>query len=155
MSSLDLIKVDNSPTEAAQKEIKPEVGTIAYTEKHPIYEYSRLKKQKGSSDDINTAKSPRGVRPVDAIIGIIRRIDDNKAYVEFDKEGQLINRTISLASIKQYCKKDPRPGDLIGLITSRHGSSFQTSLQYFGSGIKKLSPEILSKIDKIYKRKYQ
>ncbi len=84
------------------------------------------------------------------ISGMIIRVEDNVAYVEFEKNSEKFNRIIPIEVLTELGAEHVRPGDKVGLISIRKGNTaVETRLVYFGSAVTELSLEERERLDQM------
>ena len=91
------------------------------------------------------------ISPVESLNGIVVKVEDQCALIEFTKGVNTVHRSIGLSTLQELCEHKISPGDRVALRTYRAGRNcFQTMWRYLGKGTVKLSLAQVDHLDKLF-----
>jgi len=113
-------------------------------------------KQRPEDTDIPERRVATGLfHPMESLNGIVRRLDEGKAFIEFSKGDRVVHRSVALSTLKDACRHEIRPGDMVALRSYRSQHGIQTGWEYLGKATVKLSQAKLDELDRLHKRAYK
>jgi len=93
--------------------------------------------------------------PMESLNGIVRRLDEGKAFIEFRKGDRIVHRSVDLSTLEDACSHQIRPGDMVALRSYRSQHGIQTRWEYLGKASFKLSQAKLDELDRLHKIAYK
>lgn len=92
------------------------------------------------------------ISPVESLNGIVVRVEDQNAIIQFTKGVNTVHRSIGLSTLQELCEHKISLGDRVALRTYRSGRNcFQTMWRYLGKGTVKLSLAQVDHLDKLFR----
>lgn len=112
-----------------------------------------LKPVRYSADPLDVSqRTTQFISPVESLNGMVVRIEEQNAIIEFTKGVNTVHRSIGLTTLQELCEHKISPGDRVALRTYRAGRNcFQTMWRYLGKGTVKLTAAQADHLDELHR----